>query len=395
MKIKFVVSLISCLSVFFSILLPVQVNANVQQIPINAVVYPIYKPDFDSPNLCSTSSVTVSRNDGKPFSGQGDRIEITIRAKESSLGILTYSSKSILKDIYTNLEVVSVSVPISLCVRDITGKYVSGEINEVDLQIVYKKDYTIIVSEFSARVKLLPKTPEAQAIEKLIKDCAFEYKPKWLATIEQTAQNVSKGKPVTLAGTFFRSGIPSPGDTLRIYQDFNSDPTRGDVKLLATSKTDKDGVFSFTFVPKSKNGIYTVTFQARTLPLGPLAGPFESGSFIVSVDCKDKCNYRPSITDWILKHSETCISAFADYDLNFASKSDPGLMYPNSDGRIPYLFRKVFVGSARKKAYFNSSAADSGGYSSNSSSSKSGGRCYVSGYTTKTGKRVSGYYRDC
>lgn len=395
MRRKFVIVISSCLSVFVSNLLPAPVSANVQQIPINAVIYPIYKPDFDSPGLCSRSSVTVSRNDGQPFSVQGDIIEIKLRAKESMLSFLTYAQKIITKDIYTNLEVTSVSVPIQLCVRDITGKYISGEINEVDVLITYKKGFTIVVGEFSAKVTLLAKTPEAQAIEKLIKDCSFESKPNWLATIEQTEKNVSKGKPITLAGTFFRSGIPSPGDTLRIYQDFNSDPTRGNVRLLATSQTDSNGVFSFTFVPKSKNGIYTVTFQARTSPLGPLSGPFESGSFNVFVDCGAKCNYKPSINDWIPKHSDTCITAFAEYDVNFASKSDLGLMYPNSDGRIPFLYRKVFQGSASKKSYFNSSAADSGGYSSKSSSSKSGGRCYVSGYTTKTGKRVSGYYRDC
>ena len=45
-------------------------------------------------------------------------------------------------------------------------------------------------------------------------------------------------------------------------------------------------------------------------------------------------------------------------------------------------------------AIFSSGAADSCGYSSNSSSSKSGGRCYVGGYITKTGEKVSGYYRD-
>ena len=396
MRNKLVVAIGSCFSVVLSILLPIQANANVQQIPINAVIYPLYKPDFDSPGLCSQSSVTVSRNDGQPFSGEGDRIEIEVKAKESTLGgYLTSSSKMITKDIYTNLEATSVSVPISLCMRNITGQYISGEISEVDIVIVYKKGYTIAVGGFSAKVKLLAKTPEAQAIEKLIKDCNFQSKPDWVAPIVQSKKDVQKGKPVTLAGTFFRNGIPSPGDTLRIYEEFNTDPTRGNVKLLATSTTDQNGVFSFTFIPKSKNGIYTVTFQARTTPLGPLAGPFDSGSFIVSVDCKSTCNYRPSITDWIPKHSDTCIDAFQKYDLNFASRSDTGLMYPNRDGRIPFLYKKVFPGSASKNSYFNESEASYGGYSSKSSGSSSGGRCYVSGYTTKTGKRVSGYYRSC
>lgn len=396
MKRQFSVAIVVCLSVILSALLPVVGNANVQQIPISAVIYPLYKPDFDSPRLCSGSSVTVSRNDGLPFSGEGDRIEIEIRAKESTLGgYLTSASKNIGQDIYTNLEATSVSVPISLCMRDITGQYISGEIAEVDIRIVYKKAFTIVVGEFTAKVKLLPKTQEAQAIEKIIKNCNFDLKPNWLAPIVQSQKNVAKGKPVTLVGTFFRNGIPSPGDTLRLYEEFNTDPTRGNVKLLATSKTDQNGVFTFTFVPKSKNGIHTVTFQPRTTPLGPLSGPFNSGSFIVSVDCKNSCNYSPSITDWIPKHSDTCISSFQQYDLNFASKSDLGLMYPNRDGRIPFLYKKIFPGSTSKKSYFNESEADYGGYSSKSSSSGSSGRCYVSGYTTKTGKRVSGYYRNC
>jgi hypothetical protein len=397
MKRRFIGVAIAGFAIFLTLFSPIKASANNPQIPINAVIYPIYKPDFDSPGLCSQSSVTVSRNDGLPFSGNGDRIEIQLKAKESSLlSSLTSASKSIIQDIYTNLEVTSVSVPISLCVRDISGPYVTGEITEIEVVIVYKKGYTIIAGGFSAKVKLLPKTPEAQAIEKLIKDCNFQFKPNWLAPIVQVKKDVPKGKPVTLAGTFFRNGIPSPGDTLRIYEDFNTDPTRGNVKLLSESKTDQNGVFSFTFVPKSKNGIFTVTFQARTSPLGPLSGPFESGSFIVSVDCKTNCNYRPSITDWVLAHSDTCLSAFQKYDVDFASRSDSSLMYPNREGRIPFLFKKVFPGSSNKKSYFNASEADYGGYSSSTSSSGSGTkRCYVSGYTTKTGKRVSGYWRSC
>jgi len=384
------------IAIFVACLVPINAEANVQQIPINAVIYPLYKPDFDSPGLCSTSAVIVSRSDGQAFSGEGDRIEIEVKAKESTLGgYLTSASKNITRDIYTNLDATSVNVPVSICMRNITGPYISGDISEVEVVITYKKGFTIVVGQFSAKVKLLSKTSEAQAIEKFVKDCNFQSKPDWLAPIEQSKKDVPKGKSITLAGTFFRKGIPSPGDTLRIYEGFDTDPTRGNVKLIATSTTDQNGVFKFSFVPKSKNEIYTVTFQARTAPLGPLAGPFDSGSFIVNVDCGKNCNYRPSITDWIPKHSNTCIESFNQYDLNFASKADSSLMYPNRDGRIPFLYRKVFPGSASKKSYFNESEADYGGYSSKSSGSGSGGRCYVSGYTTKTGKRVSGYYRSC
>jgi hypothetical protein len=394
---KFASLILSLSAMLFSILTPIEAQADTPQIPINAIIYPIYKPDFDSPGLCSQSSITVARSDGQAFSSDGDKIEIELRAKESSLlGYISSASKIITRDIYTNLQATSVSIPISLCVRNITGQYITGEISEIEVVVVYKKDYSIIVGKFSTKVKLLPKTPEAQAIEKLIKDCNFQSKPNWLAPINQVSKDVPVGKPITLGGTFFRNGIPSPGDTLRIYEDFNTDPTRGNVKLLAESKTDQNGVFNFTFVPKSKNGIYTVAFQARTSPLGPLSGPFDSGSFIVDVDCKKTCNYRPSISDWIPKHSDTCLSAFQQYDLTFASKTDSSLMYPNRDGRIPFLFRKLFTGSTGKKSYFNESEANYGGYSSNSSSSGSGvKRCYVSGYTTKTGKRVSGYWRNC
>lgn len=373
-------------------------HSQVPQIPINAVIYPIYKPDFDSPGGCSTSSVTVARNDSKDFA-QYDEIQVGLYAKEMTLGVPIASGKeTIVQDIYTNLPRNRVSIPITLCMRNITGQYVKGEITEVELRVIYKKDFSIEVGRFSTMVKLLNKTPEAEAIEKLEEECDFSSKEPWLAVIQQEKANVAKGKQVTLSGTFFRFGIPAPGDTLRIYQDFNTDPKRGDVKLLSTSTTDKDGVFRFQFVPKSKSGIYSVTFQARTSPIGPLHGPFPSGNFRVFVDCKSTCNYTTvgSITDWIQKHSPTCLAAYEEYDLSFASGTDASLMYANSDDRIPYLFRKVFVGSKGKKAYFNESQADSGGYSSSSGGSGSGkGRCYVSGYTTKTGKRVSGYWRSC
>ena len=373
-------------------------SANVPEIAINAVIFPIYKPDFDSPDLCSQSSVTVARNDQKDLA-EYDVIEVRLYSGQSTLGgYVTGNSKTITRDIYTNLPQNRVNIPISLCVRDISVQYIKGDINELEVRVTYKKDFSIQVGSISTMVKVLPKTPEAIAIEKVISECDFSSKKEWNAVIEQTKPNIKKGKPVTLTGTFFRSGIPAPNDTLRLYQDFETDPKRGTVRLLSTSSTDANGVFKFTFVPKSKNGIYTVTFQARTAPIGPIHGPFDSGSFIVSVDCKNSCNYRlgGSIVDWIPKYSQTCLSAYAEYDLNFASSAGSSLMYGDNNNRIPFLYRKVFVGSKGKKSYFDEIKAEFGGYSGSGSSSSGGlKRCWVSGYTTKSGKSVSGYWRSC
>ena len=375
-------------------------GVEIPQIPINAVIFPIYKPDFDSPGGCSKSSITVSRNDQKDFADY-DIIEVGLYAPQNTLGVpISSATKNIVRDSYTNLPISKVSLPISLCVKDLTGPYVKGEITEVEVRVTYKKDFRFEVGKFSTRLTLLNKTPEAAAIEKMLDECDFTSKEGWNAVIVQSKSNVPKGKPVTLSGTFFRSGIPAPNDVLRIYQDFETDPKRGNVKLLATSTTDKDGVFKFTFIPKSKIGTYTVTFQARTEPIGPVHGPFDPGSFIVDIECKSSCNYKVggSIVDWIPKHTNTCLSAYENYETNFVENASASFMYGDDDNRIPFLFRKVFVGSKGKKSYFDEIEAEYGGYSSSSAGSSSGSgakRCWVSGYTTKTGKRVSGYWRSC
>ena len=89
-----------------------------------------------------------------------------------------------------------------------------------------------------------------------------------------------------------------------------------------------------------------------------------------------------------------------EYSLNL--ENSISINFSDNKNLIAWIGRKVFKGSKNKVVFntiYESEVADfterDARNIGKAGSSGVKGRCYVSGYTTKTGKRVSGYYRSC
>jgi uncharacterized membrane protein YgcG len=222
---------------------------------------------------------------------------------------------------------------------------------------------------------------------------------------------------MTINGTFYRAGLVAPSDTLKLIRVVNSKIS----KVIATTTTDKDGKYSFTFealtFPKAL--LYRIEAPERTSDLGPVPGPFPSKIWTVFIDCKKGCKIEEtSMRDEtpINNFSEVCLQSLSFYNQVTRQNDDENsrilrkvVIYPilstiiRSRTDTAAKSAAAAAGNQNLPNKPNSLPGASSGSSGSSgtsagksrSSSSGGGRCYVNGYTTKKGKRVSGYYRSC
>jgi len=183
--------------------------------------------------------------------------------------------------------------------------------------------------------------------------------------------------------------------------------------VLGTSVTDKEGVFTFKFKFSIRKGYiaesYTIVPERRLDQIGFIHGPIDATFGFFNIFCTNGiCSFKPGFMDkdFIPTFQEPCLTAFKAYDQVFgaaaAAAGSVSVNFTDNKNLIAWIGRKVFKGSKNKVVFNSIYESESADYSERDSrnigkkgSSGVKGRCYVSGYTTKTGKRVSGYYRSC
>ena len=404
-------------AVIASLLVETQSAVAVDSIPITTTFSKIYRPDLATPGTCSGSSFQVARKDNVEFA-LSDDISATFYAyypedKKRSKDILTFGTTRILPDAFTSKMPNKVGGTYQLCVKDWQDGSFRPNFSNLYVEVFYKMNAgSTIAGKFATIIPILPKDAEALAIEKVEKDCPFNNYTSNIVP-EVSPAKFKNGADITWTGTYFHQGIPVPNHKMTLYEGNQGDPRTGKVKILGTSTTDKDGAFTFRHkftIPKGDVVMgYTIVAERRLDQIGFIHGPIDSTFAFVDIFCdKGVCSYRPGFmdTDFIPTFQEPCLTTFKAYDQAFgaaaAAANSISVNFTDNKNLIAWIGRKVFKGSKNKVVFntiYESEVADYVERDSRNIGKKGSsgikGRCYVSGYTTKTGKRVSGYYRSC
>lgn len=406
-------------SLIVSTLSSVQPSNAVEQIPLSAEFSKVYKPDLSSPKSCTKGSLAIWRQDGAAFQSS-DTLEVDIYAyypedkKRSSMPV-TYSFPKVEYLFESgNLESRAGS-QYEICVDAWQKTNFRPNFSALYFDIQYKMNYgSTNAGRFTATIPILPKDNEAKTIEKVQEDCPFtNFEDNAVVTVSPTT--FKSGKNITVQGTYFIRGVPAPNQPLDLQERIVS--SLGTSKVVAHGKTvtDSQGLFSFKFKFVQRDDdpmpFFQIVRKLRTAQIGFILGPFEPSSASIAFDCdKGKCKYTPggTYTDFIPEFSPQCLSTFKSYDDVFGSAAAAGaggaVNFTDDKNRIAWLGRKIFPGSKNKVPYAATWISKEADYPQRDArnigkagSSGSGGvkRCYVNGYTTKTGKRVSGYFRSC
>ncbi len=222
-------------------------------------------------------------------------------------------------------------------------------------------------------------------------------------TIEQTSVQKSSSDSGVVRGTLFRSGLVAAN------QKFQISVKRGNsFVIISRGQTDSQGQFVFKVKQNktsigSKQYLYFFADESAT-GAGLLNEPFSRVEIPIEFRWTTKgLVYQKAATDWVPQHNANCIS-----NLSTLSNAEDDERHPVAW----YVAKKTYYGmkNKAKKAYVAPKVSSkpvvtgprpvpsSGSSYSNSYDSESlsiGKKCYVRGYTTRTGKRVSGYYRSC
>ncbi len=405
-------ALFTSFTVFLGILLPINHVMAVETIPLQATFSKVYKPDLASPNACSTGSLTISRKDKQQFAS-GDKFTVTLYAyypedKKRSTMPVTYAWPEIGTNLVTAKYENTVAAQYRLCLDSWQKDYFRPNFNALYIDIQYTVNFgSIKAGSFTATIPILPKDAEASAVEKLMNDCAFssfEDGP----VIEANPMKLKSGSFVTISGTYFISGVPAPNQEITLTQEILLKNDQFKKVTIGSTVTNAEGFFSFRYKFNSYNEVmafFHISRETRTVGIGFLHPPFKSLYDGFSFNCtKGMCEFSPGghYTDVIPQFSTSCLAAFKAYDDAYGVASAAAVNFGDDRNRIVWLGRKVFPGSKYKVPYTAHWISKDDGpelrdtrKASSATSSGSGGRCYVSGYTTKTGKRVSGYFRRC
>ncbi len=399
-------------AIFLGLFMPLNNGVAVETIPLEVSFSKVYKPDLATPKTCSTGSLSISRKDKVPFAS-GEKFTVTLYAyypedKKRSTMPVTYAWPEIGKNLVTGKYEKSIAAQYELCLDAWQKDYFRPNFNALYVDIQYTMNYgSAKAGSFAATIPILPKDAEASAVEKLMSDCdfsSFEDGP----VIEVNPMKLKSGTNVTISGTYFISGVPAPNQPITLTQEVLSKNDSMRKIALGSTVTKFDGSFSFKFKFNSYNDLmafFHISRDTRTVPIGFLHPPFKSIYDGFSFWCeKGSCEFTPGghYTDVIPEFSPSCLASFKEYDDFFGIASGVGVNFADDKNRIAWLGRKVFPGSKYKVSYTahwiskdDAPEMRDSRKSSTASASGSGGRCYVSGYTTKSGKRVSGYFRRC
>lgn len=399
------------------------------------VTNPIYLPNLESRLSCSNSTLKLLRNDNRPFVvGDIVKIETSIEGGKSFLNSAMQNPgqpgiREVFSANYTNLDPTLVGLNVALCTTDITSvipRYLT-------INLTVSNPARSNTESLRVYMQVIRDDKISNAVENLRNTCALGTFSTTVAplfnhnlTIEQDGMPASSSGQTTLSGTLFRQGILGANEKLNFYRNKSGQP--GD--LITSVQTDGNGQFSV------KLNVYRIGTEKitkifayvpeRADPYGQVNVAYLAFVFPIEFDWEKSGTYVASpIFDWVPKPIDSCSIAWSDYQQSVRDK----------DNRHPlafYILGKILRGSKDKQQYVSLASkqredyeklyadklksstpffagdlpADSPppvtprktsvspSYNSGYSASGGGTRCHsVSGYTTKKGKRVSGYIR--
>lgn len=368
---------------------------------VNSTLSSIIEP---LPRTCEEGELATVRADGLSFS-RGDNVKVNIfNANNSELTLSLVTKSAMAGEKFIN-------VKVRICQSD--PAYM-GASQDYRLVMTYSDSPGYFVQSQEYKFRLISRTEVATfskfAIDAARAKCNFDQQSVQ-NTYVQSGTTRKAGDKMTIKGTFYRAGLLAPNDTLKLVRVVNSTSS----KVIATTTTDKDGKYSFTFsaLTSPKALLYQIEAPERRTDLGVLPGPFPEKKWTVFIDCDKGCKINEnSVRDIapINTYSEACLESLAFYNLVITQSDDENsrlmrkvILYPvlsnitRSRTETNSKIASAAAEAAAADAIAQSSNNKSGPSASNSAPSRSGsgGRCYVNGYTTKKGKRIGGYWRSC
>lgn len=380
---------------------PIQVSSN----GLNVKVFPIYAPEMTNKEDCTESSIAVSRIDGQSFSYQDAfNLRSTFRGltgfmeniyhsqfgmrAEDGLYMTVMGKKIVTKTPYSKEPPKTVALTFTLCTWYFRGQ-VKEIPNELNVEVEYFKNTSSSVAKINIPVQVLPRDSEAVLISELRKECGQNILAKkftYNMAVQQTSFPKKNGDLVGISGTLFRHGFPSPNDEIALFIESKkyADPRI----FVAKTQTDIKGQFKFSFPIVREKGArsstYVIVAYNRAQPIGPISGPFDEMAYTVSFYWEPTARYVQGTQDWVPAHTVLCKEKIDAY--NALVSSQQAKIFEDDRNRLLWFTAKsVYYGFKGKKTYTTHSQWDRA----------TGGRCFVSGYTTRSGKMVSGYYRTC
>jgi hypothetical protein len=379
---------------------PTQVSSN----GLNVKVFPIYAPDMTNEDDCTEGSIAVSRIDGQAFSlNDGFNVVSTLTGRtgfnesvrhpqyglRGEDGISSFiGQKTVIIYPYAKELPKTVALTFTLCTFDFIRKVVQLP-KVLNVEIEYLKNLTSPVAKIRIPVEILPRDAEAVLISDLREECGqnpLTKKFTYNMTIQQTGSPKKSGDLVGISGTLFRHGFPSPNDEISLFIESKkyTDPRT----FVAKTQTDSKGQFKFSFPIVREKGSnysdYVIVAYNRAEPIGPISGPFDEMAYAVTFLWEPTARYFQGTNDWVPAHTNLCKEKIDTY--NVLVSSQQAKIFEDDRNRIAWFTAKsIYYGFKDKKTYATQ-------YQWNRAT---GGSCYVSGYTTSSGKRVSGYSRRC
>ena len=387
-----------------------------QDASVNSTLSSIIEP---LANTCEEGNLSISRSDGLPFD-QGDNVKVNVfnaNNAELSLALVTKSALAGDKQI---------AAKVRICQAD--PAYI-GAAQDYRLVMTYSDALGYFVQSQEYKFRLISRTEVTNfsqyAVSQVRTKCTFNQRVIQNAYVQSGATR-KPGEKMTIKGTLYRAGLIAPNDTVKLVKVVNEKTS----KTVATTTTDQDGKYSFTFTVETypKAILYEIHVPERKKDLGPVPGPFAANKWVVFINCDKGCTINKSSEvdkPPVNTFTDTCLESLSFYNLVLTQGDDENsrllrnvVIYPiisnivksRSESNASAASAAAIASSAAATSSSNNSNSSSASSSSTApratsgssgstsarskSSGSSGGRCYVRPHT-RNGKRVSGYWRSC
>ena len=211
-----------------------------------------------------------------------------------------------------------------------------------------------------------------------------------------------------IEGIVFRSGLIAANEKLSFYLSNNNFRNY----FLGSATTDNVGAFSFQFklnfldssIKPSGHPRIMVHLQERGIPLGVINDPQPAELLTYQFNWATSDRLTPPIDNWIPRQTSACNAAVGigvgtedeDHPLAWMTLKALWDRFKNKQYKLNQSDKKIIqVNNSNSVGSKTSTSNSSGASGSSNGSSLSVKKCWVNGYTTKSGKRVSGYFRRC
>jgi len=285
----------------------------------------------------------------------------------------------------TKVDVEQVALRIQLCpsdVKEFRPRYLRVKITNSRTQ-----------SFIEGRVPVLDRTdPLGTAIESTKLVCGIanytsNSQPRFSHNVlidQPIIQTAAKGTG-SIRGTLFRSGLVAANQEFQILRQAGTK-----FELVKRSRTDANGQFQVEFnFPKSASGSHNLflVVQESATGAGLLSEAFAAIEVQIPFTWSSKgLRYQGQTTDWIPTQDPKCGEGITGL-----SNSEEGERHPVAW----FIAKKIYYGMKDKPSRTTQQRTTTPSGPSYGTAPSGPRSCWVNGYTTKNGKRVSGYWRSC